>query len=152
MIVRKFKKEDLSQVLELCREVRQYHIDILGGYFVKQDDELEKIGFLETLTNDKIVSFVAEYNNKIVGYILGEFKEAPYLINSQFAHISNFGVTQNLRNSGIGKRLMDTFCNLCKKQDIKEIRLGVYNQNTTAYKFYENYGFKPLEQKMTLEI
>jgi len=35
VIVRKFKKEDLSQVLELCREVRQYHIDILGGYFVK---------------------------------------------------------------------------------------------------------------------
>ncbi len=29
MIIRKFIKEDLSQVLELCREVRQHHIDIL---------------------------------------------------------------------------------------------------------------------------
>ena len=38
MIVRKFKKEDLAQVLELCREVRQHHIDILNGYFTQQDD------------------------------------------------------------------------------------------------------------------
>jgi formate C-acetyltransferase len=36
MIIRKFVKEDLSQILELCREVRQHHIDILDGYFTKK--------------------------------------------------------------------------------------------------------------------
>ncbi len=29
MTIRKFAEKDLLQVLELCREVRKYHIDIL---------------------------------------------------------------------------------------------------------------------------
>lgn len=41
---------------------------------------------------------------------------------------------------------------LCQERDTKEIRLGVYNQNEIAYKFYEHYGFKALEQKMVLNL
>ena len=47
---------------------------------------------------------------------------------------------------------MDEFFLICKKHQIKEIRLGVYNQNEIAYKFYENYGFVPLEQKMVFNL
>lgn len=43
--IRKFERADLPQVLELCREVRQYHTDILGGYFAEQDDAFEHRGF-----------------------------------------------------------------------------------------------------------
>ena len=43
MLIRKFAKNDLDQVLELCREVRQIHIDIINDYFAEQNDELEKM-------------------------------------------------------------------------------------------------------------
>ena len=151
-MIRKFRKEDLSQVLELCREIRQYHIDLLGGYFTKQDDNFEQTDYLESLKNDKIVALVAENNNEIIGYSLGEFKEAPYLENPNFAHIINFGVRRDQRGQGVGKQLMDAFFKLCQEKEIKEIRLGVYNQNISAYKFYENYGFRPLEQKMVINL
>ena len=39
MKIRKFEKEDILQVLELCREVRNHHREFLGGYFAEQDDE-----------------------------------------------------------------------------------------------------------------
>ena len=152
MIIRKFKTEDVVQILELCQEVRQHHIDILGGYFAEQNDEFEQQYFLETLNNNNVVSFVAEDSNKIVVYILGEFKDLPYLINSRIAHVSNFGVSKNYRSQGIGKQLMDAFYNICKERKIDEIRLGVYNVNTSAYKFYESYGFMPLEQKMIIDL
>lgn len=152
MIIRKFKREDTAQILELCREVRQHHIDLLGGYFTEQNDDIEQQFFLETLDNDNVVSFVAEDNDKVVGYILGDFKDLPYLINSKIAHVSNFGVSKNYRSQGIGKQLMDTFFDVCNERKIDEIRLGVYNTNTVAYKFYENYGFKPLEQKMVVDL
>ena len=152
MIIRKFKKEDTAQILELCREVRQIHIDLLGGYFTEQNDDIEQQFFLETLDNDNVVSFVAEDNDRVVGYILGDFKDLPYLINSKIAHVSNFGVSKNYRSQGIGKQLMDAFFNVCKERKIDEIRLGVYNINTVAYRFYENYGFKPLEQKMVIDL
>lgn len=152
MIIRKFKREDTAQILELCREVRQHHIDLLGGYFTEQNDDIEQQFFLETLDNDNVVSFVAEDNDKVVGYILGDFKDLPYLINSKIAHVSNFGVSKNYRSQGIGKQLMDAFFDVCNERKIDEIRLGVYNTNTVAYKFYENYGFKPLEQKMVVDL
>lgn len=33
MKIRKFEKEDILQVLELCREVRNHHREFLGGIF-----------------------------------------------------------------------------------------------------------------------
>ncbi len=151
-MIRKFEKKDLTQVLELCREVRQHHIDILNGYFTELNDTFEQMAFLESLESDNIIAFVAAENDNIIGYLLGEFKEAPYLVNPKVALVSNFGVSQNNRHKGIGRKLMDAFYKLCKENNIDEIRLGVYNQNTGAYRFYENYGFKPLEQKMVLDI
>ena len=151
-MIRNFEESDLDQVLNLAREIREYHIDLLNGYFKKQDDEIEKNTFLNTLHNDKTHALVAIKNNKVVGYLLAEFKEANSLINPQIAHISNFGVTKTNRKNGIGKKLMDAFFEICKQKKITEIKLGVYNKNTTAYKFYENYGFKPIEQKMSFDL
>ena len=152
MIIRKFAEKDLSQVVELCREIRQHHMDMLNGYFNEQDDAFEKKSFLDTLQNDKVVALVAEDDGEIIGLVYGEFRDAPYLTKPKIADISNFGVKKDKRNRGIGKQLMDAFFKICQERKVDEIRLGVYNQNTIAYKFYENYGFKPLIQRMVLDM
>ena len=150
MKIRNFVKQDLPQVLELCREVRQHHIDILGGYFAEQDDFYEQQGFLESLEGNNMIALVAEDNAIICGYLLAERKSAPYLVNSKVINIANFGVAKARRKQGIGKLLMDKIFDICKKEGVDEIRLGVYNKNTDAYHFYENYGFKPLEQRINI--
>ncbi len=153
MTIRKFAEKDLPQVLKLCREVRQYHIDILGGYFTEQDDEFEKLGFLASLVDDNVIALVAENSDGLVeGYLLADKKDVPYLIESKVAHISNFGVAEALRGKGIGKKLMDAFFEICKQEKIDEIRLGVYNKNINAYNFYEHYGFEALEQRMIFKM
>lgn len=153
MTIRKFAEKDLPQVLKLCREVRQYHIDILGGYFTEQDDEFEKLGFLNSLIDGNIIALVAENSDGLVeGYLLADKKDVPYLIESKVAHISNFGVAEALRGKGIGKKLMDAFFEICKQEKIDEIRLGVYNKNINAYNFYEHYGFEALEQRMIFKM
>ena len=63
MKIRKFEKEDILQVLELCREVRNHHREFLGGYFAEQDDEMEKVGFMQSLESNKIIALVAEEEN-----------------------------------------------------------------------------------------
>ncbi len=151
-MIRKFAREDLSQVLDLCREIRQYHNDLLDSYFAPQNDEYEKIGFLESLKNDNTIALVAEENNKIIGLLLGEFKNSLWLKKSHVAHISNFGINKDNRRKGIGQQLMDYFFKICKEKEIQEIRLGVYNKNTSACKFYEDYGFSALQQTMILDI
>ena len=147
--IRKFERADLPQVLELCREVRQYHTDILGGYFAEQDDAFEQSGFLATLEDDRMTALVAEEGEEINGYLLAEKKYSPYLREPNVVHISNIGVKKGLRGKGIGKKLMDALFEMCKAEGVDEIRLGVFNKNTVAYKFYERYGFEPFEQRMS---
>lgn len=152
MIIRKFIKEDLSQVLELCREVRQYHIDILGGYFTEQNDEFEKLGFLYSIEKDETIALVATDNKKICGYLLAERRSSPHLERPNVVHVVNFGVKKEIRGQGIGKMLMDSLLSICKETNVDEIRLGVFNKNISAYKFYEQYGFVPSEQRMSLQV
>ncbi|MBQ7304196.1 MAG: GNAT family N-acetyltransferase [Alphaproteobacteria bacterium] len=152
MEIRNFKKEDITQVLEICREVREHHINLLNGYFTPQNDTFEQSGFLASLDGTNYVALVAAQNDKIIGSLLAEKKIAPHLVHSKIAHICNFGVKANNRKTGVGKKLMDKFFELCKQDGIEEIYLGVYNDNTIAYNFYEKYGFKPIEQKMIFSI
>ena len=152
MKIRKFEERDLPQVLELCREVRDYHIKILGGYFVPQDDDSDQCGFMESLNNNKIIALVAEKNDVILGYLQAEYKYSPHLLNPKVAHISNIGVKEGLRGRGLGRKMLSAFYEICRRNDIDEIKLGVFNKNVAAYKFYEKCGFEPLEQRMRLRI
>jgi ribosomal-protein-alanine N-acetyltransferase len=152
MQIRKFEKKDLPQVLELCREVRNYHIEILNGYFAPQDDRFEQMGYLESLTDDKTIALVAEENDTILGYLLAELKLSPHLLAPKVAHICNIGVKKELQKTGLGKKLMDAFYEICRQNDIDEIRLSVYNKNISACRFYEKYGFEPLDQRMRLTL
>ena len=68
------------------------------------------------------------------------------------ANIANFGVDKKSRRLGVGKKLMDAFYKICQENNVDEIKLGVYNKNISAYRFYEKYGFEPLEQRMHLKV
>ena len=150
--IRRFQKTDLCQVLELCNEVREYHRELLSGYFTPQNDDDEGKPFLESLVNDKILAWVAIKGENIEGLLLADTKISPHLEKPRIAHICNIGVKKSSRGKGIGKLLMDTFYKYCQDKGIQEIKLGVFNKNIKAYRFYENFGFEPQEQKMSLIV
>lgn len=150
--VRKMQNEDLEQVLKLCDEVRGHHRNILGGYFAPQDDEMEKNVLLDTMEKENKLPLVATDSDDIVGMLLAEIRQTPWLENPKIANIFNFGVFEKARGQGIAKLLMDAFLEECKKEGIKEIKLGVFNKNIGAYNFYKKYGFEDQEQRMSLKI
>lgn len=150
--IRKIRDSDMPQILELAREVREHHREFLDGYFAPQDDNKEREIILLWVNNPQNICLLAEENEKILGMILGEFRQKPEREKSQIIIIHNFGVFKEIRGQGIGKMLMNEFYKECKIRGIEEIKLGVFNKNKTAYEFYERYGFEPLEQKMSLMI
>ncbi len=108
--------------------------------------------FIILATPAPISHRTAEENGAVYGYLLAEKKYSPYLEGANVVHISNLGVKKELRGRSIGKQLMNTLFEMCKAEDIDEIRLGVYNKNVGAYRFYEQYGFEPFEQRMYLKM
>lgn len=152
MNIRRFRKADLIKVLDLCREVRDYHNQISDNYFKEQDDEYEQTDFLASLTDDNTIALVAENDGNIVGYLLADEKEVAYLRAPKLMHICNFGVSKAYRNQGIGHLLMDEIVKIAKDRQVDEIKLGVFINNSPACHLYEQYGFKAVEQRMSLKF
>lgn len=152
MNIKDFKPEDLKPVLKLCDEVREHHRQILGGYFMPQDDDMEGAQVMGAFESGKAVMLVAEEAGLAVGFLLAEKKNSPWLEAPRTAVIHNLVVTEKCRGGGIGQKLMDVFYRRCQEAGIQEIKLGVFNKNKAAYHFYEKYGFEPLEQKMSLRV
>lgn len=150
--IRKFQQQDISQAVDLCDEIREYHRNILNGYFAPINRDFEKNALLETLKNDSAFALVAVADDNVVGLLIAHKKIAPYLEKQIVCNIGTLGVTKKYRKQGIGQKLMKRFLELCKEQGIQEIKLGVFNDNQIAYRFYEDFGFTPQQQTMSLKI
>lgn len=150
--IRNITPQDIDALLPLANEAREYHRKFLDGYFVPQDDEVEKQIIKSWVKENKNICLLAEEDDQVAGMLLSEFKHNPQLELSDIIFVHNFAVTETMRGKGIGQRLMAELYDICKQRNIKEIKLGVFNKNTAAYAFYENFGFEPQEQKMSLKI
>lgn len=144
----------IEQMVLLADEARQYHIDILNGYFKSDASSVERDVIRHSISQcDKSINFIAiDDADNVIGMIMGDVLYKPWLINSDIGHVGNFIVTAKARAQGIGKKLMDAFISECKQRNISEVTLGVYNKNINAYKFYNDYGFEPIVQKMSLKL
>ena len=150
--IRELGSRDVISTVQLCAEIRNFHIKLLNGYFKPQDDEFEK-EYLEKLIEDKnSICLIAVAGEQVIGLLFAERKNASYLVSPDICNIHNFGVAECCRKQGVGKKLMDEFCRVAKKNGIDEVKLGVCLNNKDAVYFYKKYGFKPIEQKMSLNI
>ena len=153
MKIRLLEDKDIPQVLEICREMREHHRRILGGYFKSIDEDYERSSLAKALDDENSPVYVAETEDgKIAGMVQAAFEVRPYLEQESFCHIGGLGVLPGYRRRGIAKALMDRVFEACRARKITEVTLGVFNRNTGAYKFYEDLGFLPLEQKMKLDL
>lgn len=92
--------------------------------------------FEREILNNRIAKyFVAEKDNKIVGYI-GFWK-----IFCE-AQITTIAVHPDFRRKGLGEAMLDYIIELCRKNSIEEIVLEVRVSNTIAQTLYIKKGFK----------
>lgn len=152
MIIRKFEMEDLSQTLNLCNESREYHREILNGYFAPLDYGFEKEVFAEVAENKGLSAWVADDDGELCGFLLAKEKTAAYLEKPKIVNVENIIVKENYRHKSIGKKLMNALYQYCQGKQISEIKLGVFCQNKDAFEFYTKYGFELLEMRMRLEV
>lgn len=150
--IRSFTEKDVDQAVELCHEIREYHRKILNGYFTPINRDFERNALLSTIGSDRAFAIVAVDGDKLLGLLIAHKKNAPYLENPIICNIGTLGVIQKYRKQGIGKMLMNEFLIFCQENGIQEVKLGVFNDNKVAQQFYEDYGFKPQEQEMSLKL
>ena len=96
--------------------------------------------------------WVAEDNNKVIGYLAGSIDGMPSYATKSIAEIDNFYIDKEYRKQGIGKKLVKIFKEYCIEHGIEEMKVTASSKNMNAREFYKYNGFEDFEVtfKMTL--
>lgn len=73
------------------------------------------------------------------------------------AYWSMLSVCSEYSGRGLGKKIMNKICDICKEKGFKIVTLHTNISNTVAFRMYENRGFKVCERdgdrvKMSLNL
>jgi len=141
MIIRKATLNDLERIQELNNELFNLEIENFDEYLIKNwplSEEGKK--YFENAIKECFV-VVAEVDNKIVGYLLGDECDIPYY-NFKIAELCNMCVDSNYRKQGIGHSLYMEFEKHYNINGINHFMVTASFKNESAKAFYKKMGFK----------
>ena len=129
LVIRKLKKEDASD------------IDRINEVITKIPAKDEFLRMVEELAqNPGNKSYVAEYQGKVVGYMISYVLSAGFGIGKS-AWIATVGVEPKFMGQGIGKALAKEILELYSKKGIKNIYTSVRWDSTDMLSFFKTLGF-----------
>lgn len=136
-IIRKSKKSDMAQVLELIKELASFEKEPDAVEITVAD--LENDGFSK---HPSFHCFVAEINSKIEGIALIYNRYSTW--KGKILHLEDLIVRQTKRGLGIGTALLDEVVKYAHNLGVKRINWEVIDWNEPAIVFYEKKGAKIL--------
>ncbi len=110
----------------------------LKSYF---DEHYSVEALTELFNQEEVDGFVAELNNRLVGYEKNKFssEETRYYVSSVY-------VLPECQGMGLGGRLLVLAERKALEYGLDRIWLGVMTQNTSALKWYRKKGFEFVEE------
>jgi len=150
LIIRDALLEDLSVLKafeqELIKAERPFDPTI-------RPDPVSYYDLGEYIKSDKVKVVVAELGGKLVSSGYAYAKQArPYLDHDQYAYLGFMYTQPEFRGRGINQKIVEVLMDWAKKNNLKEVRLTVYDENLPAIKAYEKVGFKGHINEMRLRL
>ena len=107
----------------------------------------------EMITNQYFHLIVAVFNEEVVGsgYVKIEASK-QYHKNPQHGYIGFMFVKESFRGKKISSLILESLKNWAIKNNLKELRLDAYSNNTSAVKAYEHFGFSKSLVNMRIDI
>ena len=134
IIVREMDVKDAEAVNILSKQL---------GYPLSVGQTLQNIRTV--LQSKDHAAFVAEYDNKIVGWIGAA--QAIMIEVMPHCEINGLVIDEHHRGMGIGKELIDKVKKWAKEKGDDKIGLHCNVKRTEAHLFYQHLGFTELKQQ-----
>jgi diamine N-acetyltransferase len=145
IIIRKANIEDLQFVQKLNYKLFDYEYNNFDSSLNMKWTFSEKAeNYFKELIEEGTI-WVAEDNNKVIGYLAGRIKEKPTYATKTLAELDNFYIDEEYRRKGIGKKLVEEFKKDCILRGIEEIKVTASYKNINAREFYKNNNFDNFE-------
>jgi len=129
VLIRELRKEDANQISRIQASITQTSITIDFKKIV--EDRVE---------NDDAANFVAEYESKVVGFMISYILLGGFGIEKS-AWIAMFGVDPKLMGQGIGKKLAEKIFGFYRHKGIANIHTSVRWDSTDLLSFFKTLGF-----------
>ena len=152
VIIRKAVLEDLISIQKLNDNLFDLEFNNFDDT-LKREWALEKEGqeYFEDMIKNEIV-FVAQIEEKIVGYLAGSICEEISYITESFAELDNMCIDDEYRRFGIGTLLIQEFKNYCRDKNIQNIKVTASAKNNNAIQFYIKNGFEDYNVTLKFKI
>jgi len=155
LTIRAALREDLAALRDLWRQLDALHARLQPGYFQRSltprsNDELE-----QALTSWGRTIRVAEADGEVVGAVsvtLVDTPDDPNKTPRRRALVEDLVVDAAHRLCGVGRALMETAKEWCRKRGAEQIVLTVWAGNEAAEAFYRSLGYGRVSQVLGLEL
>lgn len=106
----------------------------------------EKISYYDIgqmISASDVEVIIAVLNDQIIGSGYARIENAkPYLNHKLYAYLGFMYTHPDHRGEGINTQIIEALSKWVRSQGICEMRLDVYNDNSSAIRAYEKAGFK----------
>ena len=149
MQVIEYEDKYLEDVKDLLVELEEYIVSIDKDHLDQVHPEYrEKMAALdlEEVNKNNGKCYLAIENNKAVGLIMGivsTYDENDYLDYKcpKTGEITELIISKNIRNNGIGQRLMEKMENYFRSINCEYVSVDVFAYNEQAINFYKKQGY-----------
>lgn len=153
-IIRLAVEEDLKRVQVLSQELMEHEKKLATKeYMFNMDWALTEEGYenyKSNISRDEL--YVVCIDNKIVGYMTCWVNRKMPWQAHKVMEIGNLFIEEEYRNMGIGTALINKAKELCKKNEIKFLKIDVTADNEKAREFYKKNGLFASAIEQYLEI
>ena len=153
VVIREAAADDYEALCELFDEVDALHRDHLPQIFQKPTGPVwEQETYRGLITNGNVGLFVAEVNERAVGFVHAIIRDTPanpILVPRRVAIVDSIGVKSDFRGGGIGRMLMHKIHEWAIVKGAIAIELNVHEFNRGAISFYRKLGYDTVSQKMS---
>jgi ribosomal protein S18 acetylase RimI-like enzyme len=139
--IRTFNKEDLEAIVEIDRK-------ILGKTrlnYWKQQIELSNAHF-------PLSCLVAEFEGKVIGFILGEVSGGEFNVPDTVGWISTIGVDPSHQHRGVARKLSQEFVKNLKSVGVSIVYTLVNWSDWDLLRFFRAMGFSRGGEMINLEL
>ena len=139
--IRPLTSGDLDSIVEIDRK-------ILGK--VKRDDWMKKIDLPHS--RYPFSCLVAEYEGKVIGFIVGEVSGWEFGVPDTIGWISTIGVDPDFQHRGVARKLGEEFVKNLKSIGVSVVYTLVNWSDWDLLKFFHAMGFTRGGEMINLEL
>jgi ribosomal protein S18 acetylase RimI-like enzyme len=129
LLIRKIRPEDAEEICQIQSDITQSTTRIDFSKIIE-----------EQVRKNEDVSFVAEVNGKVAGYMISYIVNGGYGLE-QSAWIATMGVDPKFMGQNIGRKLAEEIFRVYRRRNIRHVFTSVRWDSVDLLSFFKTLGF-----------